>query len=206
MKFKFAVLMGRENAGKTWTLKKFAKEVCKANHATFHRFVSPVYEMAELDARALGFSLDAENAENWDLLRQCAKDVVVAGECRGKKVLIISEGDFRWSWLVLLKRIQDKFPDVAEEDEVLVFCACRMNSAEEYHEIRERGIDLASCRQIAFAQIEVRLVQLEYQEICKTKVNYRQDNEERACDELFALFQEWVVGRDPGVQDCAKEV
>lgn len=206
MKIKFAVLMGRENAGKTWTLKKFAEGVCKANHATFHRFVSPVYEMAELDARSLGFSLDAENSEDWDLLRQCAKDVVVAGECRGKKVLIISEGDFRWSWLVLLKRIQDEFQDVTEEDEVLVFCACRMNSAREYREIRERGIDLASCRQIVFAQIDVRLVQLESQVVSKKKVNYCQDNEERACDELFALFQEWVVGRDPGVQDCAKEV
>lgn len=206
MKLKFAVLMGRENAGKTWTLKKFAKEVCKANHATFHRFVSPVYEMAELDARALGFSLDAENTEDWDLLRQCEKDVAVAGECRGKKVLIISEGDFRWSWLVLLKRIQDEFPNVTEEDEILVFCACRMNSPGEYNEIKKRGIDLSSCQRISFAQIEVRLVQLKSQEVSKTKVNYSQDNEARACDELSGLFQEWVMGTDPSVQDCAKGV
>jgi len=201
MKIKFAVLMGRENAGKTWTLKKFAERVCTKNRAPFRRFVSPVYEMAESDAKSLGFSPDKENDENWGLLRQCAKDVVVEGECCGKKVLIISEGDFRWSWLVLLKRIQDRFPNVTEEDDVFVFCACRMNSAGEYREIRKRGIDLASCRQISFAQIEVHLVQLECQEISNEKVHYRQDKEECACDELFSLFQQWIVGTKPGGQN-----
>lgn len=200
MKIKFAVLMGRKNSGKTWTLKKFAKGVCVQNHATFRRFVRPVYKMDDSDAKALGFSLDAENSENWGLLEQCEKDVVVAGECRGKKVLIVSEGDYKWSWLVLLKRIQDEFQNLAEEDEVLVFCACRMNSEGEYREIAERGIDLASCRQISFAQIEVRLVVLECLKISKKRVTYQQDKEDLACNELTDLFQAWVTsapGSDP---------
>lgn len=157
MKLKIAVVLGPKGAGKSWTLKSFSREIVdrKLLTATSTSVRPVVYEKGEtLDQYGFKVTKQPDFGQkdwgvNWNLsagevtiadwgtLVKSAKDILVTGVFNRRKILVASEGDYPWSWLLNIWYLESVFGSLSDNDEALVFCACRWDKY-----ARARGLEL----------------------------------------------------------------
>lgn len=211
MKLKVAVVVGQENAGKSWTLKAFTCGLL-GDRFIQNAAIKPVVVDAKDDLSLCGFQLKNKpviDRPDWGidwrlssgivsidwhgLLTGCknngkAKDIVMSCEYKGKKVLVVSEGDYCWSWLVGLKRIQSEFKELCEQDEILLFCASKIQPKERSY-VKSRGVELSTPgNKISFSSDQIELLQLAYEK----KSAHNCQSELEVLRKLNSLFDEWT--------------
>ena len=189
MKLKIAVVVGPEGVGKSSVLKAFAcgllddeglndpsikPAVISPNEdLSYHGFnKKPLLEWSTLDWHVKAGDVEID----WRRLltaktknsKRSVKDIVMTCTYNGKKVIVVSEGDYSWSWLVAFKEIEKEFPNIDEHDEVLLFCASRVDNVQE---MNFRGIELCPPdNQILFNSVVVKLFELKGPKIDKEHV------------------------------------
>lgn len=211
MKLKVAVVVGQENAGKSWTLKAFTCGLL-GDRFIQNAAIRPVVIDAKDDLSLYGFQSKIKHmidSPDWGIDWRLssgmvsidwhglltgyqnngkAKDIVMSCEYKGKKVLVVSEGDYCWSWLVGLKRIQSEFKELSEQDEILLFCASKIQPKERSY-VKSRGVELSTPgNKISFVSGQIELLQLAYE---KTSVHNFQ-SELEVLRKLNSLFDEWT--------------
>ncbi len=122
MKLKIAVVAGPKNAGKSYALKEFARSI-------YGKLTNPeVKRPCNEGASSIN---DATNEKGETL------DFILVGEYNGKKVIILTEGDYIWEYIYIVKMIEVKFSN--KEGEILVFGACKWSYS---RDARDRGLEL----------------------------------------------------------------
>lgn len=173
MKLKIAVVVGPENAGKSWVLKSLVQEMSLYEIDNF--MIRPVAWPESEDLKPFGFEVkrhpigakrdwgigwrlggDDVTISDWNVLKNRSKDIFASGILNGRKVLIASEGDYLWSWLLNLKYLYDVFGTIGDDDEVLMFCACQVNCKKDVYYFVERGYRFCDCGAITMACAENR--------------------------------------------------
>lgn len=210
MKLKIAVVVGPEGVGKSSVLKAFAcgliEDKCTNNPAIKPAVIEPKedlayygFKKASLDEewRAVDWHVKAGDVEiDWRKLLTSqkerttrVKDIVMTCTYHGKKVIVASEGDYSWSWLVMLKEIEKEFPNIGEHDEVLLFCTSRVENAKE---MGLRGVELCPPdNQILFNSVVVKLFELKDAKLDKGQGG-RIKSELATLRDLNRQFDEWV--------------
>lgn len=149
MKLKIAVVVGPEGVGKSFVLKAFACGLIGDEYIE-NPIVMPVVISSNDELKHYGFNNKKSSSNqqlsdidwhlkegdveiDWGKLLTAqeeqggrVKDIVMACTYNEKKILLVSEGDYSWSWLVMLKKIEEMFPNINEHDEVILFCTSRV--------------------------------------------------------------------------------
>lgn len=210
MKLKIAVVLGPKGAGKSWTLKSFSEEIVdrKLLTATSTSVRPVVYEKGEtLDQ--YGFKLTKQpdfgqkdwgvnwnlsagevTIADWGTLVKSAKDILVTGVSYGRKILVASEGDYPWSWLLNIWYLESVFGSLSDNDEALVFCACRWDKY-----ARARGLEL---KKNSFLQGALEIIPLVGKKD-RDATTFDDQEEEKVKSDLLSCFNKWTgqgTGKD----------
>ncbi len=205
MKLKIAVVVGPEGVGKSFVLKAFACGLIgdeyienpivmpvvissddELNHYGFNKKSSANQQLSDID-----WHLKEGDVEiDWGKLLTAqekrskkVKDIVMSCTYHGKKIIVASEGDYSWSWLVMLKKIEEIFPNINEHDEVILFCTSRVVYMKD---MVLRGIKPCSMgNQIMFNSVVVKLFELSGR-------SWQIKSELATLRNLNRQFDEWV--------------
>lgn len=130
MKLKVAVVAGPGNAGKSYALKEFARSIYgKLTNSKVER---------PWDEGTVSIN-DTTNGKGKTL------DFILVGEYKGKKVVILTEGDYGWEYIYIVKIIELQFKnenDKKENDEILVFGACKWSYSRDARAAKARDLEL----------------------------------------------------------------
>ena len=168
MKLKVAVVAGPENAGKSYALKEFARSI--------HGKLTNPEVKRPWDEGTTSIN-DTTNGKGETL------DFILVGEYKGKKVVILTEGDYIWEYIYIVKIIELQFKnDKNENDEILVFGACKWSYS---RDARDRDLEL---KDMNFFNNSFKVLALQ-----KPESN---ENSEQAIvpikKELLGIWKEWT--------------
>ena len=219
MKLKIAVVLGPKGAGKSWTLKSFSEEIVGKQKLTDTSVRPVVYEKGEsLDQ--YGFKLTKQpdfgqedwgvnwnlsagevTIADWGTLVKSAKDILVTGVFKGRKILVASEGDYPWSWLLNILYLQSVFGSLSDNDEALVFCACRWDKY-----ARARGLELEEFppKGQPLGDGALRIIPLEWKK-GETTTKVDEEKVKDAKDKLKEIFDKWTGLEETSGQGSGKD-
>lgn len=167
MKLKIAVVVGSRNIGKSWVLKSLTQEISLreidnlkirptvwAESDDLSQFGFVVKKPKNCREKDWGIDWRLKDGDvkisDWDVLKNSSKDIFASGSINGQRVLISSEGDYPWSWILNLKYLDEAVGADGGNDEILMFCACQVNRQDDNAHLKERGYELCRATTIEY--------------------------------------------------------